>query len=245
MTIEERKERFSKFDGCIGVACKECSYDPNKTMAKDCRELIHEDAQAIMKDMAWNEDIKEFEATIRPIKFETPLTGEDRKLIKELIREKTEVPDISAHFIQEINELCVELNSLAAVIGKMEQVTKGTDPVGKDDITDEDALIETIGVCVADVIEEAAAALVIPPSLKDKFPIDYPVNVKSIYYRKNLVRCDLSNLHEATDDILVHYGILKDDNFKIVAGHDGSRVRIDRENPRVEITITKMEEEDL
>ena len=90
--------------------------------------------------------------------------------------------------------------------------------------------------------ESAAAALVIPPSLRDKFPIDYPVNVKSIYYRKNMVRCDLSNLHEATDDILVHYGILKDDNFKIVAGHDGSRVRIDRENPRVEITITKMED---
>lgn len=156
MTIEERKERFSKFDGCIGVACKECSYDPNKTMAKDCRELIHEDAQAIMKDMAWNEDIKEFEATIRPIKFEAPLTEEDREQIKELIRVKTEVPDISAHFIQEINELCVELNSLAAVIGKMEQVTKGTDPVGKDDITAVDALIETISVCVADVIEEAA-----------------------------------------------------------------------------------------
>lgn len=91
----------------------------------------------------------------------------------------------------------------------------------------------------------AEAALVIPPSLRDKFPIDYPVNVKTIYYRKNLVRCDLTGLHQATDDILVHYGILKDDNFKIVAGHDGSRVRIDRENPRTEITITRMEEEDL
>ena len=89
----------------------------------------------------------------------------------------------------------------------------------------------------------AEAALVIPPSLRDKFPIDYPVNVKTIYYRKNLVCCDLSNLHEATDDILVHYGILKDDNFKIVAGHDGSRVRIDRENPRTEITITKLLED--
>ena len=155
MTLEERKERFFKFDGCLGKACVECSYDPYKTMAKDCRELIHEDAQAIMKDMAWNEDIKEFEATIRPIKFETPLTGKDREQIKELIRVKTEVPDLSAHFIQEINELCVELNSLAAVIGKLEQVTKGTDPVGKDEAYAE-AYVETISVCVADVIEEAA-----------------------------------------------------------------------------------------
>ena len=90
--------------------------------------------------------------------------------------------------------------------------------------------------------ESAAASLVIPPALRDKFPIDYPVNVKSIYYRKNWIRCDLTGLHQATDDILVHYGILKDDNFKIVAGHDGSRVYIDPENPRVEITITKMED---
>lgn len=156
MTIEERKERFFKFDGCFGKACVECSYGNRTEPPADCREAIHEDAQAIMKDMAWNEDIKEFEATIRPIKFEAPLTEEDRKQIKELIRVKTEVPDISAHFIQEINELCVELNSLAAVIGKLEQLKKGTDPVGKDDITDEDALIETISVCVADVIEEAA-----------------------------------------------------------------------------------------
>ena len=90
--------------------------------------------------------------------------------------------------------------------------------------------------------ESAAAALVIPPALRDKFPIDYPVNVKCLYYRKNYIRCDLSNLHEATDDILVNYGILKDDKFLIVAGHDGSRVYIDPENPRVEITITKMED---
>ena len=44
------------------------------------------------------------------------------------------------------------------------------------------------------------------------------------------------------DDILVYYGILKDDNFMIVAGHDGSRVKVDRVNPRTEIFITRMEE---
>lgn len=48
------------------------------------------------------------------------------------------------------------------------------------------------------------------------------------------------NLLEATCDILVQYGILADDNSQIVVSHDGSRVRLDRMNPRVEITITEV-----
>lgn len=87
-----------------------------------------------------------------------------------------------------------------------------------------------------------APYLAIPPRWRDKFPIDYPVNIKAIYYRKDNHVCDLTGLHQATDDILIHYGILKDDNFKIVAGHDGSRVKVDPDNPRVEIIITEMEE---
>jgi hypothetical protein len=37
------------------------------------------------------------------------------------------------------------------------------------------------------------------------------------------------------------YGIIEDDNSQIVAGHDGSRVRYDKNNPRTEIEITEME----
>lgn len=37
--------------------------------------------------------------------------------------------------------------------------------------------------------------------------------------------------------------VLEDDNSKIVAAHDGSRVEIDRKNPRVEIEIEEMEKE--
>lgn len=73
-------------------------------------------------------------------------------------------------------------------------------------------------------------------------PISEPVNVKCIFYRDSERRCDLTNLLEAIDDILVNFGVLADDNFKIIAGHDGSRVLVDRENPRTEITITRMEE---
>ncbi len=68
-------------------------------------------------------------------------------------------------------------------------------------------------------------------------PIDYPVNVRVIFYRDSARRVDLTNLLEAIDDLLVANKILKDDNFQIIAGHDGSRVYIDREKPRTEIYI--------
>ena len=71
--------------------------------------------------------------------------------------------------------------------------------------------------------------------------IDYPVNLKATYYRKDRRKVDLSNLHEALQDILVKYGVLADDNFTIVVAHDGSRVEIDKENPRTEVEITAYE----
>lgn len=71
-----------------------------------------------------------------------------------------------------------------------------------------------------------------------KEAIDYPVNVKCEYFMQTERRVDLVNLLESTCDILVKYGCLKDDHSKIVVSHDGSRVLLDRENPRVEITIT-------
>ena len=70
--------------------------------------------------------------------------------------------------------------------------------------------------------------------------ISYQVNVKVIYYMATHRIIDLVNLLEATDDILVAAGVLEDDNIRIVAGHDFSRVLYDKENPRAEITITKM-----
>ena len=71
-------------------------------------------------------------------------------------------------------------------------------------------------------------------------PISEPVNVKCVFYRKDERRCDLTNLLEAIDDILVKYKVLADDNFKIIVSHDGSRVYVDRDRPRTEIEITKI-----
>lgn len=74
-------------------------------------------------------------------------------------------------------------------------------------------------------------------------PIRSGVNVKCVYYMDNRRRVDLLNLLEATCDALVKAGVLEDDKSGIVVGHDGSRVKYDRENPRVEITISQCVED--
>lgn len=73
-------------------------------------------------------------------------------------------------------------------------------------------------------------------------PIAEKVNIKCLFYRATNRRVDLTNLEEAIDDILVKYHILADDCFNIVCGHDGSRVYVDKENPRTEITIERITE---
>lgn len=70
-------------------------------------------------------------------------------------------------------------------------------------------------------------------------PIDYPVNVRCMFYMATKRIVDGLNLQAAVDDILVDAGILEDDNSRIVVGHDGSRVLYDKEDPRTEIYITK------
>lgn len=86
---------------------------------------------------------------------------------------------------------------------------------------------------------EKLAAKEIP---KLQQPIDYQVEATYLYYMKTQRAVDLTNLEEATDDILVKYGILKDDNNKIIASHDGSRVYYDKDDPRVEIEIKEFKE---
>ena len=65
------------------------------------------------------------------------------------------------------------------------------------------------------------------------------VNVQAVYYMPTRRKVDLCNHHEALHDILVRYGVLEDDNYKIIASTDGSRVEYSKDNPRTEVTITK------
>ena len=71
-------------------------------------------------------------------------------------------------------------------------------------------------------------------------PIDFPVNVKCTFYMPTHRPCDLTNHLESIDDVMVKAGLLKDDNYKILASHDGSRVEVDKNNPRTEVEITKL-----
>lgn len=70
-------------------------------------------------------------------------------------------------------------------------------------------------------------------------PIDYPIILVCKFFMQTLRVVDLSALYEGIQDTLVKMEILKDDNFNIIIGHDGSRVLLDRNNPRTEITIIK------
>ena len=70
--------------------------------------------------------------------------------------------------------------------------------------------------------------------------IDYPVNVKALYYMPTKRKVDLINLHSALHDCMVKKGILLDDNCNIIVSTDGSRVYYDRINPRTEIFINKL-----
>ena len=87
--------------------------------------------------------------------------------------------------------------------------------------------------------EEAAGHYL--PHLKE--PISIPVNVEAVFYMPTHRRVDLVNLQEALLDVLVHYGVLEDDNSRIVAMMDGSRVAYDKEHPRTEVMISAIKEE--
>lgn len=81
---------------------------------------------------------------------------------------------------------------------------------------------------------EREAALFIPRGVY----INKPVNVKCLFYMPTRRKCDLTNLLEAIDDVMVKAGLLADDDYTVIESHDGSRVYYDKDNPRTEIVIT-------
>lgn len=81
-------------------------------------------------------------------------------------------------------------------------------------------------------------------------PISEPVNVRCVYHlplNKDgsipKLLPDLTNLLEATDDILVKYKVLEDDNVSIVFSHDGSHACFcDPKDQCTEIYINALED---
>ena len=79
---------------------------------------------------------------------------------------------------------------------------------------------------------------------KPETAISGPVHLIYLVYTKTRRIVDDLNLYAAIDDLLVNNDILDDDNTRIVKSRDGSRVRYDPYNPRVEITIKESDEGD-
>lgn len=73
---------------------------------------------------------------------------------------------------------------------------------------------------------------------KPTFEIDFPINLACRFYMDTTGKVDLSALYEGIQDVLVELNVITDDNYTIVASHDGSGVEVDRTNPRMEIEIT-------
>jgi len=71
-------------------------------------------------------------------------------------------------------------------------------------------------------------------TLKAVLP-DEPVNMRAIVYRDRRVG-DLLNYLAAVSDVLEQAGVV--DNDRLIVTVDGSRLRVDKRRPRVEIELT-------
>lgn len=91
----------------------------------------------------------------------------------------------------------------------------------------------------AEQLKEQLPRSSVTGSLFPPFPLDEPLHIKFLFYRKNNIRVDLSNLYEFPQDVLQRAGIIENDC--IIESHDGSRKFVDAENPRTEIYIYPME----
>lgn len=86
---------------------------------------------------------------------------------------------------------------------------------------------------------EREAVYQIPARYKGK-KLDGQYNLRVEYYMPTRRRVDLVNLLEATCDILVSAGVIKDDHSGIIVAHDGCRVHYDKEDPRAEIALEEI-----
>ena len=79
---------------------------------------------------------------------------------------------------------------------------------------------------------------------KPKTPLAGRYRVATVFHMPTRRRVDLTNLMEAAHDTLVAAKILADDNNTIIASVDGSRVLYDKTNPRTEIFIEEMPDDE-
>lgn len=73
-------------------------------------------------------------------------------------------------------------------------------------------------------------------------PIDMPCNLRCIFYKEKNFRSDLMGYMQAIADALVKANVFVDDNSNIIVSTDGSKVLLDRDNPRIEVEISFLNE---
>lgn len=83
--------------------------------------------------------------------------------------------------------------------------------------------------------------LVVKSNEEFTLPIKDRVNLKCKFYKEKDYKADLAGYLQAIQDVLVKAGVISDDNHKIIESTNGSKVMLDRDNPRIEIEITKKE----
>jgi hypothetical protein len=64
---------------------------------------------------------------------------------------------------------------------------------------------------------------------------DVPYNVRAIFYR-DAERGDACGYYQGLSDLLQHHDVISNDKYLV--SWDGSRLAVDRVNPRVEVTLT-------
>ena len=62
--------------------------------------------------------------------------------------------------------------------------------------------------------------------------INYPINLKCLFYVPDRRRRDLTNFLNGIQDILVKYNVIADDNYNIVESVDGSRIIYEKRKRR-------------
>lgn len=63
-------------------------------------------------------------------------------------------------------------------------------------------------------------------------------NCAATFYVDSMRRIDANNLYSGLADLLQHHGVVDDD--ACIIAWDGSRVYLDRDNPRTEVVLTPM-----
>lgn len=67
---------------------------------------------------------------------------------------------------------------------------------------------------------------------------DATCNCSAAFYVDSMRRIDANNLYSGLADLLQHHGVVDDDSC--IIAWDGSRVYLDRDNPRVVLTLSPM-----